>query len=410
MRILALTNLYPNPYQPLRATFNRQEFRALATYHSVAVIAPISWTEELALRWRSGAKLPANRRTRLDGLTIDHPRYLFTPKALRSWYGHFYRFSVKSSFERALVEFRPDLVYAHWAYPDGWAAVELGHAAGLPVVVKVHGSDILVLASHRGRRQRTIEVLERADGIVSVSQDLARHMVKLGASAGKIHVVSSGIDREIFRPGPAAQARQRLGLPHDIPIFLFVGNLLPVKGLDVLVEACSLLKRDGVKSLCLLIGQGPMRQGLERRIAALQLQDEVRLLGSRPNEELPEWYRAATLFVLPSRSEGLPTVLREAAACGTPFVASRVGGIPEIADLVPSRLVQPEDARGLAQAMCELIMSPINHHEPAASLRRLPSHEESAAQLSEVLEAHLGVCCGCAAHPDLSRSVSELSS
>src|SRR5271166_4075779 len=178
MRILALTNLYPNPYQPLRATFNRQEFRALATYHSVAVIAPISWTEELALRWRSGAKLPANRRTRLDGLTIDHPRYLFTPKALRSWYGHFYRFSVKSAFERALVEFRPDLVYAHWAYPDGWAAVELGHAAGLPVVVKVHGSDILVLASHRGRRQRTIEVLERADGIVSVSQDLARHMVK----------------------------------------------------------------------------------------------------------------------------------------------------------------------------------------------------------------------------------------
>ena len=408
MRILAVTNLYPNPYQPHRATFNRQEFRALAKLHSLALISPIAWTDELACQGKRAASLPRDRRILLDGITVDYPRYLFTPKVLRAWYGHFYRFSVKSAFDRALAEFRPDLIYAHWAYPDGWAAVELGHAAGLPVVIKVHGSDILVLGSYRGRRHRTIEVLQRADGIVAVSQDLARRMVELGARAGNIHVVYAGIDREVFRPGPRAEARRRLGLPPDIPIVLFVGNLLPVKGLDVLVEASSHLKKDGVKFSCLLIGQGPMRDRLERQIAGLQLQEQIRMLGPKPNEELPEWYRAATLFVLPSRSEGLPTVLREAAACGTPFVASRVGGIPEIAHLVPSRLVQPEDARGLAHAIREMIERPINHQECVGPSRQFPSHDESAAELSEVLEAHLCNYRGRATHLGSSRSPSEL--
>ena len=410
MRILAITNLYPNPYQPLRAAFNRQEFRALAKLHSLAVISPIAWTDELTYHGKRAASLPRDRRILLDGIAVDYPRYLFTPKVLRAWYGHFYRFSVNSAFKRALAELRPDVIYAHWAYPDGWAAVKLGHDAGLPVVIKVHGSDILVLSSYRGRRHRTIEALQRADGIVAVSQDLAQRMVEMGAPVENIHVVYAGIDREVFRPGSSAAARGRLGLEPDIPIVLFVGNLLPVKGLDVLVEASSHLKKDGVKFSCLLIGQGPMRDQLERQIASLQLQEQVHMLGPKPNDELPEWYRAATLFVLPSRSEGLPTVLREAAACGTPFVASRVGGIPEIAHLFPSRLVQPEDARGLAHAICEMIERPINHRECLDHFRQFPSHDESAAKLSEVLEAHLCIHRQRATHVGPSRSLSDLAS
>ncbi len=225
MRILAVTNLYPNPYQPLRATFNRSEFMALARLHSLRVIAPIAWTEELLWQRRRGRLLPSNRRVRFDGLTVDHPRYLFTPKVLRTWYGHFYRFSVKSAFERALAEFRPDLIYAHWAYPDGWAAVELGRKSGLPTVIKVHGSDVLVLSRFRGRRHRTIEALRRADGLIAVSQDLAREMVRLGAPPESIHVVYAGIDLNVFQPGPRTEARTRLYLPLDDPIILFVGNL-----------------------------------------------------------------------------------------------------------------------------------------------------------------------------------------
>ena len=83
MRILALTNLYPNPYQPYRATFNRLEFRALAKLHSLALISPIAWTDELACQGKRAASLPRDRRILLDGITVDYPRYLFTPKVLR---------------------------------------------------------------------------------------------------------------------------------------------------------------------------------------------------------------------------------------------------------------------------------------------------------------------------------------
>src|SRR5437667_11460387 len=101
MRILTLTNLYPNPFQPHRAPFNRQQLRELAARHAVSVIAPIAWTDELAARWRGKAPLPVDRRVTCDGIPVEHPRYVFPPKALRGWYGHLFRRSVRRPFERA---------------------------------------------------------------------------------------------------------------------------------------------------------------------------------------------------------------------------------------------------------------------------------------------------------------------
>ena len=142
MRILVVTNLYPNPLEPERAPFNRYQVRALAAQHPVQIISPIAWTGELAVRSRG--RIPHHRRVICDGIVVDHPRYWYTPKVMRNCYGHFFSRSIRRTFARALREFQPDLVLASWAYPDGWAAVELGHRVGLPVVIKVHGCDILV--------------------------------------------------------------------------------------------------------------------------------------------------------------------------------------------------------------------------------------------------------------------------
>ena len=83
MRILAVTNLFPNPIQPNRATFNRQQFLAIAKEHPLEVISPVAWTDELGARWRGGVKLPAGRRVLCDGIPVDHPAYLFPPRVLR---------------------------------------------------------------------------------------------------------------------------------------------------------------------------------------------------------------------------------------------------------------------------------------------------------------------------------------
>jgi glycosyltransferase involved in cell wall biosynthesis len=353
MRILTLTNLYPTPFHPTRATFNRQKVRLLAARHPVAVIAPILWTDEWAARWRGGRALPRGRRVTCDGITVDHPLYLYPPKVLRGWYGHCFRESVRRAFGRAVVEFRPDLVFAPWAYPDGWAAVRLGHRAGLPVVIQVHGSDILRLSLHPQRSRGTVEALHRADGIVAVSHDLQERAVALGADPDRVRVVYDSIDTKLFHPGPRCAARSRLAGELEVrgSVVLYIGNLVPVKGLEVLIDAFARLAGQGVAFTGLLIGQGPLRSRLEDQVARLGLLDRVKLLGPRPHDRLPDWFRAADLFVLPSYSEGVPVVLLEAAACGTPFVASRVGGIIEIAHLGPSRLVPAGDAAALAEAI-----------------------------------------------------------
>jgi glycosyltransferase involved in cell wall biosynthesis len=411
MRVLAITNLYPNPYQPHRAPFNRQQLRALAGQHEVRVTAPIAWTDEAALRRAAGKRLGAGRRLICDGMVVDHPRYLFPPKVMRGWHGHCFRASVRARFRAALEEFGPDVVYASWAYPDGWAAVDLAREARLPVAVKVHGSDVLLLGAQGARRRRTIEALERADAVVAVSRHLAERVVELGVDARRVSVVYNGINKELFNAGGmghdpggvldtcGGQLRMPSGGKNastqacemadknvcptgdGAPLVLFVGNLLPVKGPDVLVDACDRLMRRGLRFNCRLIGQGGMRGAIERQIDELGLADRVKLLGARPLEELPSWYRRASVLVLPSYSEGVPNVVLEALACGTPVVASRVGGVPEIASA--ESLVAAGDAAGLALAI-ERVLA--HGGEARAAKFEPPSWEESAAALGRVLE------------------------
>ena len=387
MRILAITNLYPNPLQPHRGTFNRQQFRALAGRHDVRVSAPIAWTDERAAR-RKGGAMPEGRRVSCDGLDVEHPRYWYTPRVLRSRYGHFFLRSIKAWFDRALEEFRPDLVLAAWAYPDGWAAVELGHRARLPVVDKVHGSDILTLPQTPGRGARTAEAMRRADGVVAVSRDLAEKVAQMGADARHVRVVYDGIDAGKFHPGTKDEARRRLSLPDGEPVVLFVGNLVPVKGVDVLVDACAKLLGAGTRARCFIIGQGPLDEQLRRQIARLGLTDHVALVGPVLHANLPDWFRAADVFVLPSHSEGVPCVLLEAAACGTRYVASRVGGIPEIAHLNEGRMVPPGDADALAGAIAHVLSLKEPRQSPAFNRTHEDAAVEIAAFCEEVLANH----------------------
>jgi glycosyltransferase involved in cell wall biosynthesis len=385
MRILAVTNLYPNPLQPHRATFNRQQFRALAGAHDLAVIAPIAWTDELAARWAGKGRLLEGRRVARDGLTVVHPRYLFPPRVLHNSYGRCYLWSIRGAFRQALREFRPDLVFATWAYPDGWAAVDLAHRAGLPVVLKVHGSDILLLDHFPGRRRGTVEALRRADRVVAVSRDLARRVIDLGADPDRVDVVYNGVEETVFHPGPRGQARDRLGLEPDVPVVLFVGNLAPVKGVDVLIEACARLAARGERFRCHLIGQGPLRPRLEERAGAAGLAGHVRFHGALPHERLADWYRAADVLALPSHSEGVPNVLLEAVACGLPCVASQVGGVPEVAALGPVRLVRPGDAAELADALADVLARPIRGSAPTGLRGQATAAEELTALFERVV-------------------------
>lgn len=382
MRILALTNLYPTPAQPHRAPFNRHQLRLLAERHAVRVIAPIAWTDEA--RALVGRKSRA-RRVERDGLTVDHPVYWYPPHLGRAWYGHCFARSVGGVFRRVAREFRPDVVFAPWAYPDGWAAVRLGHAVGLPVVLQVHGSDIRLLDAYPARRGPTADAVSHADGVVAVSRDLAERVIALGAAADRVRVIRDGVDPAVFHPGPKGAARDRLGVTPGDPVMLFVGNLVAVKAIDVLLDAMAQMVAAGVRVRLLLAGGGPLRGKLEAQARRLGVSESVRFLGPRPQEELADWDRAADVFVLPSHSEGTPNVLLEASACGTPWVATRVGGIPDIAALGASRLVPPGDAAALAAALTSSLREP-----PPQPTLPTKTRVEAVAELEEFLMDVLG--------------------
>jgi len=321
-------------------------------YAQVEVISPISWTDELRARRAGKAPLPAGRMHVFDGLTVYHPRYYFTPRIGRRLYGRFYEQSVSSLFYQEVKNFRPDIVFGSWAYPDGWAVGRLAQSVGLPAVVQVHGSDVKLLGEYPSKRRGTLDGLRRVDGIIAVSQDLADSLVRLGVDKKKVRVVYDGIDPSQFHPGDRDSARAALGLIHlTEPMLLFIGNLLPVKGLDILLPAIAKIVSEGTPVQMYLIGEGPLRSQLGQMAVNLGIADRVHFVGSIDHHLLPRWYHAANLFVLPSRSEGIPNVLLEAAGCGIRWVASNVGGIPEIVNRGRGLLIPPLQVDELADGI-----------------------------------------------------------
>lgn len=357
MKILVLTNLFPNPYQPNRAPWNRQQFEAVAKEHEVRVIAPILWTDEWREWRKQGRKIDSTRRVERGSMVVEHPRYYYTPKILRGMYGRFFEMSARSTFLRVVKEFCPDLVFGSWAYPDGWAAVQLAKTDSVPVVVKVHGSDVLSLRSEPARKAGTLEALKDAAGIIAVSQHLANELEELGFSKKRIRVVYNGVDASLFQRGDQSAARQRLGL-NEQPMVLFAGNLAPVKQVHILLDAIAAAKKSKPELQCHLLGDGPLRSTLEAQAHKLSLQDSVTFHGVVSHDSLPTWYQAADLVALPSKSEGVPNVLLEAMSCGTPFVASNVGGIPEITPEESCALVTPGNASEFSKAMLQVLANP----------------------------------------------------
>ncbi len=385
MRVLAITKIFPNAAEPLSAPFNRQQFAALATRCELDVMATIPWFPGAGLlgRWSSAGKLAAvPRRESIAGITVSHPRTLFVPRLAHGTWGPLYAASIAPVVRR--YRGKVDVVLGSWAYPDGFAAVIAARMLGVPCVVKLHGSDINVMARRAAPRRMTAWALGRAARVVAVSRALADEVVALGVPRERIAVVMNGVDAELFHPRDRAAARRELGLP-DGPLALYVGNLKTDKGVLDLASAWDTVVRERPDARLAIVGGGPARGELEARLPA-----GATLFGPQPLAAIPTWLAAADLLVLPSHAEGTPNVVLEALACGRRVVASAVGGIP---DLITSpalgALVPARDPAALAAALIEALRTPYTPTEVAA-LGARGGWEASAAALHAVLVAAAG--------------------
>ncbi len=373
MRVLFYSSIFPRPWNTTRGIYCFHACRALGRLgHQVRVVSPRSWLE------RAGA---ARSLPGLSELNVEYPLYVYPPRLLQSEHDRFMALSSHRTMVRVMGDLHPDCILSYWAHPDGAVAARFARAARIPSAVILGGSDVLVLARHPGRRrQSVVRALHASDAVITVGRRLADAVESLGIPASKIHVVYQGVDDSVFSPGSATAARRRLGIPETGKVLISVGSLIPVKGVDVLLEAVSRLAALHHDLRLYLVGDGAGRGDLEVLAVRLGLQSVVRFVGQVEQAELPDWYRAADLTVLASRSEGVPNVLRESLACGTPFVATRVGGVSEIA-AGTSRLVPAEDPGALSDAIAESLSEP----RPELTTRRFLSWEQSTQRILDVL-------------------------
>jgi glycosyltransferase involved in cell wall biosynthesis len=381
MKLLTITNLFPNAREPNRGCFNLQQLAALRRHAEVRVIAPIAWQP-----WVHGRQRPAPYEERWGEIPTLHPFYYYTPGVGRAAYGLWMYLSLRSSVLRVAREYRPDALLATWAYPDAAAAALLARRLGLPWVAKVHGSDINVLAMAALPRRQVRWALRQAARTFAVSAALKQQLIEIGVPAGAIQVQHNGVDVERFGLQEKRAARQRTGLSLDRRIILYVGNLKASKGaLDLVEAARQLITPSPDHPLIVLVGGGPAQGALEEAIRRHDLAEHVRLAGPQPHGEIPLWIASADLLCLPSHNEGCPNVVLEALACGRPVVASRVGAVPEFVDGDSGAVVPPREPEQLAAALAAVV----SREWDAAALRArvLPlSWEENARALAGALE------------------------
>jgi glycosyltransferase involved in cell wall biosynthesis len=175
----------------------------------------------------------------------------------------------------------------------------------------------------------------------------------------KLWVVPNGVDLNKFRLMERQEAKRQLGLDDDKRYLLYVGRLVAVKGLDLLLDAFAQLVQNQRDVELVLVGDGAERYALAQRATTLGIRDKVHFVGAQPHERIVLWMNAGDVLCLPSRKEGFGAVLIESLACGTPVVATSVGGIPEIVtDGQVGRLVHSRDPREMAACIEEVLETP----------------------------------------------------
>jgi len=203
-----------------------------------------------------------------------------------------------------------------------------------------------------------------ADASIGVCSALVDVLRDWGVDESRLRVLRNGVDLQRFQPEPQAQARQALGLGLELgetagPLLISVGHLVERKGNHLIVQAMPAIRRSHPQARLLIVGEGEERPALERLVAQLGLGDAVTLTGAVPNEQLARWYSAADALVLASSREGWANVLLEAMACGTPVVATRIWGTPEVVTgPAAGVLVDDRSAPALAEGVQRLLAAP----------------------------------------------------
>ena len=345
MRIAVVTSYFPNSNLPTDGRYAYQTLRLLARRHEVQVFYP----------YAAYPSLLDGRRTRGAGfdpgfsvpdVNVAYYKYPAIPFLSRPLNG----LVAAQALLPHVRNFAPDVILSYSLYPSGYAALKIAQALSVPVAAVAIGSDVYGIPDRFSRRH-TGSVLREIDCLITVSDDLCRAALSIGARSNASRTIYGGCDLSVFKPGDRVEARNKLGIEANSDAIVYVGRLDIKKGLRELVNAAYLLKPLRPNLQVYIVGSGPDKSQIESAIRSNGAGNYVHLMPACSFNEVALWMTAADATTLPSYREGCPNTIMESLACGRPVVATNVGGIPEIMSDECGQLVAPRDAVALSRAL-----------------------------------------------------------
>ncbi|MGZ5305070.1 MAG: glycosyltransferase, partial [Bacteroidia bacterium] len=332
-KLLVFSSLFPSEIRPTAGVFIRERMFLVGQQIPLVVVSPVPWfpLQGVIRYWKPHFRPQPQPYEEQQGVRVYFPRFLSIPGLLKSYDGLFMALGSLPTLLKLRKEF--NIIDAHFAYPDGYAATLLGKWLKTPVTITLRGTEV-PLSKMLGRKARMLTALKNASRIFSVSDSLKQHVVSLGADSDKIRVIGNGVDLAKFYPLSKIVARAELNIPVDAKVLVSVGGLVDRKGFHRVIEVLPALVAKYPELIYLIVGgesaEGNIRERLENQVKALKLEKHVRFLGAYPSEHLKVPLSAADLFVLATANEGWANVFLEAMGCGLPVITTDVGGNAEV--------------------------------------------------------------------------------
>lgn len=347
MRVLTLTTLYPNASQPRHGIFVRNRLTALDKLENFQrkVIAPIPYCPLVSLisnRYKVYQNIAPHEK--LDGIDVYHPKYLTLPGLkLIDNATSIAKVAQKTAEQIYSSDTKYDLVDGQYLYPDGVAAYQLAKLNNIPLVLTARGSDVNYWMTDDVARAKILEAIEYASKVICVSNALKVSLMSYGVDRNKIQVIINGVDPDVFN--------QEINThPDEDGYFLSVGNLIPLKGHDITLKAFAKISEKRL----IIVGDGDQYNNLRKLVENLDIQERVRFIKYVDQEKLAQLYAGAKATILMSSMEGMPNVLLESLATGTPVIATNVGGISEILGAENGILLNSRNEECLISAIDEV--------------------------------------------------------
>jgi len=355
LRVLTLSSLFPDVSRPNFGVFVERQTLGLAAHPDVALklVAPIGLPPFPLSRLGRYAALSALPRHEVwKGVETWRPRFVNLPGTGGRLHAAMLAARLKPLLRAIRRDFAFDVIDASFFFPDGVAAVALGHAFGVPVSIKARGADIHHWGRAPGTAAQVLRAGQAADGLLAVAGSMRDDMVALGMEAAKVRVHRTGVDLDRFAPRDRTAAKAALGV--EGPLVASIGALIPRKGHEIVIDAVAALPEVRL----MIAGEGPERPKLVAQIARLGVGDRVKLLGSVAHGELPGLLAAADVMALASSSEGLANAWVEALASGTPVVIPDAGGARELITAPEHGRIVARNAAAFAEAISALLAAP----------------------------------------------------